>query len=365
MLTPAELFLDQAEASPHVQFLYDLTAGRVVFVNAAYERVLQGNCAHVNHELPALLARLHPDDQPVWRAWWRLWATGQFHHEVEFRLLVAGQPEQWFCLTPHRCQDGDGRVWLAGSLADISVGKRHQANSEKFNTKKNTVLEMLAHDLAGTFALLQQLTDFVAEEMSPQANPQVAEMLRLMRATSGQGVRLIHDLVNQELAESASVDLKRERVDVAERVVQALEPHQRLPGRTGRQLRWEVPDAPVYAEVDANKLLQVVTNLVHNAYKFTPEGGRIAVKVVPCAGCVRISIADEGIGIPAHLQAGLFERYTTARRPGLRGEPTTGLGLWLCKTIVELHHGTLTVASTEGQGSTFTVEIPQAERMAD
>ena len=69
-------------------------------------------------------------------------------------------------------------------------------------------------------------------------------------------------------------------------------------------------------------------------------------------------MADEGIGIPTALQPVLFDRFTKVRRPGQRGEPTTGLGLSLCKTIVELHHGTLTVVSTEGQGSTFTIELP-------
>ncbi|RYE03475.1 MAG: ATP-binding protein, partial [Rickettsiaceae bacterium] len=76
---------------------------------------------------------------------------------------------------------------------------------------------------------------------------------------------------------------------------------------------------------------------------------------------VRLQVQDSGIGIPAALLPVLFERFTPARRPGLRGEPTNGLGLLLCKTIVEWHQGTITVASTEGVGTTFTVEIPQAE----
>ena len=77
--------------------------------------------------------------------------------------------------------------------------------------------------------------------------------------------------------------------------------------------------------------------------------------------CVRFHVRDSGIGIPAALLPRLFERFTPARRPGLRGEPTIGLGLMLCQTIVAWHQGTLSVITAEGKGSTFTVELPQAD----
>ena len=107
MLDPAEFFLDQADASPHIQFIYDLTAQRVVFVNEAYERVLGGHRDRVNDELPALLARLHPDDLAMWQRVWQLWAKGGLHDEAEVRLLVPNQPDQWFCLTPHWRRDAE------------------------------------------------------------------------------------------------------------------------------------------------------------------------------------------------------------------------------------------------------------------
>ena len=102
-------------------------------------------------------------------------------------------------------------------------------------------------------------------------------------------------------------------------------------------------------------------NLVSNALKFTPDAGYVSVVVEPAPGSVRIHVRDNGVGIPLDLQSLLFEPFTKARRPGLRGEPTTGLGLVLCKTIVEWHHGTIEVVSIEGEGTTFTVEIPQSD----
>jgi two-component system sensor histidine kinase VicK len=354
----AEYLLDQAQTGPHIQFAYDLTDQRVVFVSAAYEQVLQGKRDHVNEELPELLKRLHPDEIPVLNRLWRLWEKGALNEEVELRLLRPDQPDQWFCLSPHWHLNSTGHIMLGGVLRDISLDKQHHEVLVKFSSKKNTVLEILSHDLAGAFALLQQLGEFVHEEMSPQTNPRVPEMLNLMLTTSQHSVQLIHDLVNQEFLETSDIPLKREWVDLREKVEWCLKPFRRAPGNERLQLLCELPDEPVYAEVDTPKLLQVVSNLVGNALKFTPDNGRIVVSIIPCPDCVRIVIADEGIGIPEELQPHLFERFTPARRRGLRGEPTTGLGLSLCKTIVELHQGTLTVTSAEGQGSTFTIEIP-------
>ena len=360
MPNPADFFLSQAEASSQIYFIYNLNNQRVEYVNAAYERVLHGNSAQVNDELPALLAHLPPDDLPWLRRCWQLWVQGRLSDEVEVRLLRPGTPDQWLCLLPSWQQDADGTIRLGGTLRDITTGKRAQQTTTKFSAKKNTVLEILAHDLAGAFVSLQQLTGYVREEMNTRVTPQVNEMLHMMQDTSQRGVQLIRDLVDQEFLESSTVALKRERVDLREIVQQCLAPFQRVSGRETQLLHLELPPEPVYADVDVSKLMQVVSNLIGNALKFTPDDGRISVRVESAPDGVLVAVADEGIGIPAALQPLLFERFTKARRPGLRGEPTTGLGLSLCQTIVTLHRGTLTVVSTEGQGSTFTVKLPSA-----
>jgi two-component system sensor histidine kinase VicK len=354
------LFEEQAAASPHVQFVYDVAAGRVIFINTAYEQVLHGTCAGVNEELPGLLARLHPDDQVYLRQYWRLWVQGRFWDEVELRLLVPNKPDQWLCLTPFYYQKATGPALLAGTLRDISVSKHYQQNADTFNTRKNAILEILSHDLAGAFGLVQQIGEYLSEEVQAPADSQVHKLLGVLETTSASSLKMIRDLVDIEFLTSANTDLKRERVEVGAALREALEQLQRGQPVLSYQFAYSLPSEPVYANLDVNKFMQVINNLVSNAFKFTPDGGRVEVEVVPCPGCVQVHIRDTGIGIPAALQPVLFERFTKARRPGLRGEPTTGLGLVLCKTIVEWHQGTLSVVSVEGQGSTFTVEIPQA-----
>lgn len=356
----SSLFKEQAEASAHVHFVYDVAAARIVFVNAAYERVLQGTRAGVNEELPALLGRLHPDDRAYLAQCWKLWVRGRLTDEVEVRLLVPNEPDQWFCLTSFCPQDGPAQGLVAGTLRDISASKHYKQNADEFNARKNAALEILSHDLAGAFALVQQVGASLSEEVQAPAGSHLHKMLEVLANTSRSSLKMIRDLVAIEFLSGASTDLKRERVEVGAVLRDPLDQLQRGQAVLGYHFEYALPTEPVYANLDVNKFNQVLTNLVSNAFKFTPDGGRVTVEVAAFPGCVRVHVRDTGIGIPAALQPVLFERFTPARRPGLRGEPTNGLGLSLCKTLVEWHKGTLSVESVEGEGSTFTVEIPQA-----
>jgi two-component system sensor histidine kinase VicK len=352
----ADFFRSQAEASAHVQFVYDLTAGRVAFVNAAYARVLRCPPGQVNADLPTLLARLHPDDRAYLAHYWARWTGDEVIDEVEIRLLHPGRPSQWFCLTPSYQQMADGRALLGGTLRDISVLKRYQENADLFNSRKNATLEILSHDLSGAFILVQQIAEFLREEVVAPVHSRVPDMLNVLETTSRDSVKMIRDLINLEFLTSANTDLKVDRMDLGAVLRVPLDQLQIGQRVLGHEFTYELPAESIYANVDVNKFTQVLINLVSNALKFTPDAGHVAV---------RIHVSDDGVGIPLALQPYLFERFTKARRPGLRGEATTGLGLALCKTIVEWHHGHLSVVSIEGQGSTFTVEIPRAENASD
>jgi two-component system sensor histidine kinase VicK len=117
-------------------------------------------------------------------------------------------------------------------------------------------------------------------------------------------------------------------------------------------------DPVIHVSIDDMKFMQVLNNIYLNAIKFTPEQGVITTRVEKKERTVLISIEDNGIGIPKHLQPFIFEKFTRARRQGLKGEKTTGLGLSLAKLIVEWHNGKIWFTSEENKGTTFFVEIP-------
>jgi signal transduction histidine kinase len=121
------------------------------------------------------------------------------------------------------------------------------------------------------------------------------------------------------------------------------------------------PALPLVAG-DPTRTRQVLTNLVDNAVKYSPEGGRIEVSVVTGEETVRFEVRDEGLGIPADEQERIFEKFYRLDAGMLRGVGGSGLGLYICRELVTQMHGRLWVVSEPGEGSTFAFELPAAAR---
>jgi len=364
MLSPAELTHFLLEGSQQVSFVYSASSQQVLFVSAAYENLFApARREQLNADLPQLLSRIHPDDADYCADCYERLLRGQLREDIQLRLLPAdGSREvQWLGIKAHLQLASDGQVLLCGFVNDITAEREYLLNVDKFNAKKNTTLEILSHDLAGPFNVLQQMIDFCREKVGPLQDPQVEQMLQVMHDTCRDSVNLIRDFVDQEFMESTSVQLKRERVDLARRLRQVIDTYRASQAYLGKHFAFHCSRASVYADIDDNKFLQVINNLLSNAVKFTPDGGHISISLDQRPDRLLITVADDGIGIPAQFHEVLFERFTPARRPGLRGEKTTGLGMSLIHTIVRLHEGRIWFESTENQGTTFYIELPASK----
>ncbi|MFC7667258.1 sensor histidine kinase [Hymenobacter humi] len=183
-------------------------------------------------------------------------------------------------------------------------------------------------------------------------------MVQIMQDTCRESVNLIRDFVDSEFAESSAVQLKKSRVDLAAGLRQVMDTYQRSESLVVKDFSFSSTPDEVYVDIDNNKFLQVINNLLSNAIKFTREGGHIDVTLAQHPDHVLITVADDGIGIPEKLQPVLFDRFTKARRPGLRGEKTTGLGMSIIQALVQLHGGTIWFESQEKVGTTFYIKLP-------
>jgi two-component system sensor histidine kinase VicK len=346
------------EELPSVFFVYDLTSRRVAYVNSAYERMWNGHREQVNEELPDLLVRLHPDDRDYAADCFARLSQGLLRENVELRLLGPSEEVQWICVRASY-QPDSGHNTLSGFIDDITLEKAYSQNAEKFNTKKNSTLEILSHDLAGPLRLMQSMTGQLNLQLQKHPDPHLHELLRIIMVTCGESVDMIHDFVDNEFFESSNVELKRERVNLVERVGIMVDNYSRTELTLGLTFTLESSAPAIYASIDENKFMQVLNNLVGNAIKFTPSGGHIRVGLSESPDQILVTIADDGVGIPADVQDVLFERFTRARRPGLRGEKSTGLGMSIVRTIVQLHDGRIWFEREENKGTTFYIELPK------
>jgi signal transduction histidine kinase len=123
------------------------------------------------------------------------------------------------------------------------------------------------------------------------------------------------------------------------------------------------PETPPVAG-DLDKVKQVLVNLVENAVKYSPEGGRVEVRIEPAGAAVRFTVTDEGLGIPGVEQGRIFEKFHRLDPEMTRGVGGTGLGLYICRELVHRMNGRIWVTSVVGRGSTFCFELPRADSAA-
>jgi signal transduction histidine kinase len=167
---------------------------------------------------------------------------------------------------------------------------------------------------------------------------------------------LINDLLDASRIEAGRLALHPEvtRMDsLVDHVLQAMDIH-----RGAHDIHFERPEQPVLVRADPYRLEQVISNLVENAFKYSPDGGTIRVALRTRGELALLSVSDPGIGIPPDQQKLLFDRYFRARNVSARSYGGLGLGLYISRDIVERHGGRIWVESDVGRGSTFHVALP-------
>jgi PAS domain S-box-containing protein len=225
--------------------------------------------------------------------------------------------------------------------------------------QKDEFLAMLGHELRNPLAPLRNALQImrVAAD-SPQAVGQVRELMeRQLRHL----VRLVDDLLDVGRISSGKIELRRERVSLADVVQHAVEASGPAIEAARHRLTITLPPEALYVTGDPTRLAQVVSNLLNNAAKYTPAGGHLALTVGRHEGEAVVRVRDSGVGIPADMLAAVFEPFVQVPGSADRSQGGLGVGLTLVKRLVELHGGAVTAHSGgPGTGSEFVVRLPLA-----
>jgi two-component system phosphate regulon sensor histidine kinase PhoR len=248
-----------------------------------------------------------------------------------------------------------GALWIV--LEDVSELRRLQQIRAEF-------VDNLSHELRTpltTVSLLAETLMREAEAAGDTIPPRMRDRIGKIEIETSHLVQMVTELLDLSRIETGGALGAVDLLDVGEVATESVERLRLFADRQGVTLRVDRPARLPAVRGDAARLAQVFVNLLHNAVKFSPDGGEVRVSVRTRTDAVVVSVEDHGVGIPRAAQPRIFERFYKVDRARVRGVTGgTGLGLAIARHIIEQHGGRIWVESAEGRGSTFSFSVPLA-----
>ncbi|MBC7906490.1 MAG: HAMP domain-containing histidine kinase [Rhodospirillaceae bacterium] len=251
---------------------------------------------------------------------------------------------------------------MAFLVWEVVVSRRQLIQEHAAHMAKSAYLANMSHELRTPLNAIIGYSEMIRDEMvGPLGTPKYGEFAGDIHASGTHLLELINDVLELSRIEAGRLELHERSIHLAPVLVSC----QRLLGDQARRagLQLDIHSASDLPEIfcDATKIKQVVLNLMTNAVKFTPDGGKVSVRAYRKGGAVGITVTDTGIGIPANEISRVLTPFLQAAHTHLMSDQGTGLGLPLAKKLIELHGGTLALDSKPGEGTRVTVLFP-AER---
>ena len=345
---------------------------RTVFENSPLGHKIIGADLVIRQANPALVAMLGCESaaevvgrrildfaDPAHRQDWhllqeRLWTHRTRSFTLETRLMRADGSAFWCQVMSVQFRDGDEELGYT-TIEDISDRKGLEESLKRLYDAQETILHLVAHDLRTPIAHIQMLTELLRREDPAAPSPDAGHLLALVERACDEANRLLRDVLY--LGQLDAVRLQKQPVDLNAFLEAQLAPYRLAAREKNIALALELPPHRIEANHHPSQLGRVLANLLTNALKFTPAGGRVWVRLLWHEGRARLAVQDTGVGIPPALQAHVFDKFGAGARAGLSGEAATGLGLFITRQIVQLYGGTIRLESPAGGGTTFVVDL--------
>jgi len=238
-----------------------------------------------------------------------------------------------------------------------------QKNKElqKIDKLKSDFVSTVSHELRTPLSIIKEGLALTLDEVLGKINEKQKNVLSMSKENVDRLARIINDLLDISKIEAGKIELKRALVDFAAMMRDMCIRWKSEFDKKGQELKVLVPDEQVNMYIDADKIAQVMNNLISNAIKYTPEKGKIIIELKDKKDEVEISVSDTGVGIAKEDLPRVFNKFQQFNRAAGAGAKGTGLGLSIVKQLVELHKGTVMVESEVNKGSEFTFNLPKME----
>ena len=309
---------------------------------------------------------LHPDDREIFEAAARRTIEAGAPFVFDCRVRRVDGEQRWIEFTGKATTGITEPVKIIGTVLDITERKAVEDKLRSFaaelsetDRRKDEFLATLAHELRNPLAPIRNGLQLM--RLSGYAAATVEKTTAMMERQLKQMVRLVDDLLDVSRINRDKLQLQKERVTLAAVLTQAVETSRPLIASSGHELVVAAPIEPVVLDADVTRLIQVFSNLVNNAAKFSDRGSRIWLTAEAANDAeVTVTVKDNGVGIPAEMLPKIFDMFVQVDGTLERSQGGLGIGLTLVKRLVELHGGAVEARSDGlGRGSEFIVRLPR------
>jgi two-component system CheB/CheR fusion protein len=273
---------------------------------------------------------------------------------LEFTMAAADGTRRWYEAHGQPLHDHGLEVGVV-VIRDITLASEQRRLQDEF-------LALASHELRTPLTSVKGYLDLLLQRVRGNDDERVGYYVTRARAQTQRLVTLVQDLMDVTRLQTGKLTLKVAAVDLSALVERVVETARDLP--PGHAIHLIAATEPLRVAGDAGRLEQVLLNLLTNAFAYAPSEGAVEVRLRRVGGDAVLTVQDDGQGIAADQLPHLFSRYYQVARPDRPSQGGLGLGLFICQEVVAAHGGRIDVTSTEGKGTTFTVWLPLAERVA-
>lgn len=291
---------------------------------------------------------------PFWNTWWfyALVVVGVFTVVLGVYLTRVSRIQQ-----ANRALEEQ----VASRTRQLAAANREL---EQLVEEKNKVQRLLGHDLRNPISSIISYLELLKSEDGLVSREEQQYMLDLLLSSSRESLNLLENLMHFSGVSNLGVKPVYKTYQVADLVEEAINVTRSQAERKHIAIELHI-DGDLIVEADRVMMVSILRNLLSNAVKFSGKGNKVIVRAWKQNAQVGLSVTDHGVGMSSEIADRLFEKLTTQSRPGTGGEKGMGVGLQICKDFVEKHNGSITVESQPGEGSTFTVLLPEVQLSAE
>jgi PAS domain S-box-containing protein len=315
-------------------------------LNPSWEKVLGWTAAELMSR--PFTEFVHPDDRGSTASERRRLSAGDATVDFENRYLAKDGTYRWLS-------------WRSVAVAEhglIYAVARDVEEQKRIEQLKNDFVSVVSHELRTPLTSIRGSLGLIAGGVAGELPAKARSLVDIAAKNCERLVRLINDILDVEKIESGQMGFRLAPVDLAALAEQAIESNRAYAEGYEVELRIEAAEeARVWG--DADRLLQVITNLISNAVKFSPRGGVVEVAVTRGEGEARVAATDHGQGIPPEFRQRIFEKFAQADSSSTREKGGTGLGLSISRAIIERHQGRIGFVSEPGVATTFFFDLPE------